>query len=96
MVQGRGSASFKQKTVQSILIAGSLRRKELQRDASSQIEILCFVNNPHPAAAELAGDAVMRDGLADHDKILGKFILGGIRKAVKRKNSDQGPVSSGQ
>jgi hypothetical protein len=66
---------------------------------------LRFVNDPHPAAAELAGDAVMRDGLPDHgwsirlldlDKCFGKFILGGMRKAVKRKNSDPCPVVGDQ
>jgi hypothetical protein len=58
---------------------------------------LRFVNNSHPATAELAGDAVMRDGLADHDKYLREFILGGIADAVKRKNTvvrDQCPVVS--
>src|SRR5271155_1744750 len=92
MVQRRGGAGLKQKPVQGILIAGELRRQELQRHTASQIEILRFVNNPHPAAAELAGDAVMRDGLANHDKYPGEFILGGIANAVKRENSDRLPV----
>ncbi len=84
MIQRRGSARLQQKTVQSILIAGKLRRQKLQRNLAPQIEILRFVDYAHPTAAQLAGDAVMRDGLADHGRIkTGKFILGGMRKAVK-------------
>ncbi len=65
-IQGRGGASLKQKTVQRILIARKLRRQKLQRYPPSQIEVLRLVNDPHPPAAELAGNPVMRDGLADY------------------------------
>src|SRR5271155_1183479 len=97
VVQGRRGTSLEQKTVQRILIAGELWRQELQRNPASQIEVFCFVDNPHPAAPQLAGNAVMRDGLADHKFVrsklrVGKFILGGIRRAVKRQSAtDRAP-----
>ena len=85
MVQRRSGARLKQKAVECILIPGKLRRQKLQRHPPSQIKVLCLVNNSHPAAAKLAGDAVMRDGLADHGIVKRKLILGGMRKAVKPK-----------
>jgi hypothetical protein len=33
-----------------------------------QADVFSFVHHPHPAAAQLLDDAVMRDGLADHGK----------------------------
>jgi hypothetical protein len=81
-IQCRSGAGFQQKTVQRILIAGKLRGQKLQSDLAPKVKILCFVNDSHPAAAELAGDAVMRDGLPD-DGYVRKFILGGMQKAVK-------------
>ena len=66
VVESRSGARLQQKTIQSILIAGKLRRKKFERDAPPEIEIFRFVNNSHAAAAELAGNAVMRDGLPNH------------------------------
>src|SRR5437588_10618834 len=66
MVERRGGTRLQQKTVQRILIAGKLRRQELQRNPAPQVEVLRFVNNSHAAAAKLTGDAVVRDGLANH------------------------------
>ncbi len=66
MVQRRRGTGFQQKPVESVLIARELRRQELQRNLASQVKVLRLVNDSHPSAAELAGNAVMRDGLADH------------------------------
>ncbi len=66
MIQGGGGASLQQKTVQSRGLAGKLRRKELESHAASESKILGFVNHAHAATAQTAGNAVMRDGLADH------------------------------
>ena len=41
---------------------------------SAQIGILGFVNHAHSTPAELPEDAVVRDGLANHDK---ELLLGG-------------------
>ncbi len=66
MVQRRGSARLQKKTVESILVARKLRRQKLQRHLAPQIQIQRLVHDPHPAAAKLAGNAVMRDGLPNH------------------------------
>jgi hypothetical protein len=67
MVQRRCGPRLQQKTVERILIARKSRRQKLQRNTALQVEILRFINDPHAAAAQLAGNAVMRDGLADHE-----------------------------
>jgi hypothetical protein len=41
-------------------------RQELERDEASEIGVLGFVDNAHPAAAQLLDEAVVRDGLTDH------------------------------
>ena len=69
MIQRRGRARLQQKTVERILIARQLRRQKFQRDFAPQIEIFRLIHHTHPAAAQLAGDAVVRDGLVDHDEV---------------------------
>ena len=66
MVQRRCCTRLQQKAVERILIARQLRRQELERDFAPQREVFRLVHHPHPAAAQLAGDAVVRDGLVDH------------------------------
>jgi hypothetical protein len=66
MVQGRGGPRLKQKSIEGILIARELRRQELQRDFAPQIEVLRLINHSHATTPELSGNAVMRNGLADH------------------------------
>src|SRR5206468_3189888 len=66
VVQGRGGAGLEQKAVKHGGVPGHVRRKKLKRDTTTQSEVLRFVNHAHSAAPELAGDAVMRDGLPNH------------------------------
>jgi hypothetical protein len=40
--------------------------QEFQGDESVQAGILGFVDDTHPATAELLNHAIVRDGLADH------------------------------
>ncbi len=70
MIQRRGGARLQQKAVERILIARQLRRQKLQRNFAPQVEIFRFIDHTHPAAAQLAGDAVMRDGLVDHVRLV--------------------------
>ena len=48
--------------------------KKLQRDKSPEPGILGPVNDTHPAAAQLFKNAIMRDGLSDHDGIYGSSL----------------------
>jgi hypothetical protein len=66
MIQGGSTSGLKHEAIEDGGFAGQLGRKKLQGYAAAQGEVFGFVNDSHPAAAELAEDAVMRDGLADH------------------------------
>ena len=47
--------------------AGNFIGQELQGDEAVQTSVLGLVHYAHAAAAELFDDAVVRDGLADHE-----------------------------
>ena len=66
VVQSGGGASFALKTVERERIFFRLGRQELERDMAAQVDVLGFVDNAHPSAAQLREDTVVRDGLADH------------------------------
>ena len=83
MVQGRSRARLEQEAVERTLLARELRRQEFQRHPAAERQILRFVDHTHPAAAQLAGNAVVKDGLVDHQKSWGwAIILGGKTRAV--------------
>jgi hypothetical protein len=68
MIQSRSSPGLQKKPIERRLIASQLRRKKFERHAAAEGQVLGFIDNSHTPATELAGDAVMRDGLSDHDK----------------------------
>ena len=61
---------------QGLRVLRDLVGQEFQRDKAMQPGVLGFVNHTHPAAAELFNDAVVRDGLAYHQKTCGGFRVG--------------------
>src|SRR6266478_6282515 len=65
VVQCRCGLRFATKAFQSSGIVKHFWRQELQRHGSMKPRVFRFVNNAHPAAAELLDDAVMRNGLSD-------------------------------
>jgi len=67
MIQCGGSFGFALKTGECLLVLGYVVGQELEGDKAAEFNILSFVNHSHTAAAQLLNDAVMRDGLADHE-----------------------------
>ena len=67
MVQRRCGLRFAPKSRQGLGIAGHFVGQKLQRDKAVQARVLGFVDHAHATAAELFDDAVVRDGLADHE-----------------------------
>ena len=65
VIQRRRGARLAAESGQGLGIVGEVRRQELQRDEALQPRILGFVDDAHSAAAQLLGDAVVRDGLTD-------------------------------
>ena len=66
MVQGRSGLGFALETVERLAILGQVFGQELQRDEAAQGCVFGFVDDTHPAAAQLFDNAVVRDGFADH------------------------------
>ena len=65
VVQRRGRPRFQHEPPVSLLIAGRFRFEHLQRDRTPEPRVDGAVDNPHPAAADLTLDAVVRNVL-DH------------------------------
>ena len=65
MVQGRGGPGFTLEPFQGRLVLGHVRRQALHGDLATQLGVLRLVDHPHAAAAQLLGDAVVGDGLAN-------------------------------
>src|SRR6266480_5283012 len=63
MVQRRRRLRFALETGECLRVSGNLLRQELQRNEAMQPCILGFVDDTHPAVAELFEDAIVRDGL---------------------------------
>ena len=66
VVQRGRSLGFPLETAEGLCIVGEFVGKELQGDVAAQLEVFRLVHHAHSAAADLAEDAVVRDGLADH------------------------------
>ena len=67
MVQRGGGARFTLETFQRLGIGGELFGQEFQSNMATEAEVLGFVHHAHAAATQLFKNAVMGDGLADHD-----------------------------
>ena len=48
-------------------VLGNIRREELEGDETSKFSVLRLIDHTHPAATQLFGNAVMRDGLTNHE-----------------------------
>ncbi len=63
-----GRAGLALKPLERLSVAGQLLGQELQRHAAAELQVLGLVDDAHAAAAELRDDAVVGDGLADHQE----------------------------
>ena len=54
------------KSLQSLAIVGYVFRQEFESHESVKTRVLSLVNDTHSAAAQPLDDAIVRDGLADH------------------------------
>ena len=66
VVQGRSSLRLALKAGQGLRVAGNLIGQELQRHKTVKPNVFSLVDHTHPATAEFLNDAVVRDGLANH------------------------------
>jgi hypothetical protein len=66
MIQRGRSFGLAFEAIQGLWVLRYVVRQELERNKSSELQVLGLVNHTHPAPAEFLDDAVMRSGLADH------------------------------
>ena len=50
------------------MLVKGFAREELQRDSSTELGVLGFIDDTRAAFAELLGDSVMQYGPTDHDR----------------------------
>src|ERR1700736_4767960 len=67
MIQGRGCSSFTLEPLKRLRIVCQFFREKLQCDVAAELQVFRLIHHTHTATAEFLEDAVMRDGLADHD-----------------------------
>src|SRR5882724_5819250 len=67
MIQGGGGTRFLLEPLNGVTVPRQLFGQELQGDQAAELDILRLVHYTHPAATELFQNAVMRDGLANHE-----------------------------
>ena len=58
MVEGRGRLGFLPEPLLGRVVAGQIRRQELDGDLALQARVVGGVDDPHPAVAEFGGDGV--------------------------------------
>ena len=87
MIQCRCRLRFALKTAEGLRIACHFVRQELQSDEAVQPCVLGFVDDAHAAATEFLDNAVVRDGLANHER----RMLGGGEGQVN-ENGDLAPA----
>src|SRR5580704_2600849 len=66
MVQRRSGTGFPAEAVQRLRVLCNVVRKEFQGNEAPEIEVFCFVDHSHAAAAQLLDNAVVRNGLPNH------------------------------
>jgi len=67
------SLRFPLEAGQSLGVSGNFIRQELESNEAVQPRVLSLVDDTHTSAAQLLDDAVVRDGLAEHQ---GQILLG--------------------
>jgi len=59
MIQGRSCLGFYAKACECLRVFGYFVGQELQGDKAVELDVFCFINQPHTATAELLEDAIM-------------------------------------
>ena len=65
--RAEAALSFALKTGECLRVFGYVVGQELEGNKATEFNVLGFVDHSHTTAAQLLNDAVVRDGLADHE-----------------------------
>jgi hypothetical protein len=67
MIESRSGAGFAPEAFECLRVIREFVRQKFQCDMTPETEIFGLVNNTHPTAADFFQNAVVRDGLANHE-----------------------------
>ena len=67
MIQGRSRPRLPAESLQGLHIPGHIVGEELQGDEATEFSVLGLVHDTHTPTAKLLDDAVVGDGLTNHD-----------------------------
>ncbi len=70
VIQRRRGARLALKAFERLTVVREIAGEELQRDLPAKLHVFTLVDDPHAAATEFLDDAVVRNGLADHERWL--------------------------
>ena len=89
VVQSGSSTSLAAEAFQRLGVICKVFGQEFQSDESPKFGVLGFVDDTHPAAAQLLNDAVVRDGFADHGWRRTQGAMLGMRRGRVNENAHQ-------
>jgi len=67
VIQCRGGLGLTLKAAKGLWIFGNIIGQKLKSNEPAKLYVFSLINHTHPAAAQLLHNAVMRNGLADHE-----------------------------
>jgi hypothetical protein len=82
MIQSRGRTGLAAEAFQCLRVSRQFIGQEFEGDEAAKLGIVSLVDHTHPAATGLLIDAVVRDGLADHEQASYGGRVGKSMKAV--------------
>jgi len=92
----RSCTCFAAETFQCVWILRQILGEKLQRDEAPKLSVLSLLDHAH-AAAEFLDNAIARNGLASHQKILGfrgaSSYGRGIRQSTKASTRGSWPIA---
>src|SRR5271155_4263580 len=66
MIERRSGPGFALKTAESLRVLRAVVRQELESNQAPELDVFSFVDHPHSATAKSFDDAIVRDGLPEH------------------------------
>src|SRR4029077_3738076 len=85
MIESRGRPRLPAKPFQCLWVARQFIRQEFESHEAAKVGVLGFIDHTHTAAAEFLDNAVVRNGLADHEWVGTQDCYG--RDAMQAKST---------
>jgi hypothetical protein len=67
---------------------GNIVGQEFERHEAVELGVLRFVNYTHATAAQPLDDAIVRDGLTDHQNVLGFRVASSYGRGIRESTHD--------